>query len=140
MTRRTILAVFLTLCLLGTTALAQAPDKATDKNPLRKVWRLAKWLEFDEVQIAALKDLLKEQAQALRPLQERTKRINATLKELLASQDPNPAAVGKLVIARSRLGRQMAAAQKDFWVKFEALLTGEQKAKLEEAKAKRKNG
>ncbi len=138
MTQRVILAALLTFCLVGSTALAQAPDAAAGKRPFAKILRLVKFLNFEEAQIAQLKDLLKEQAEALKPLQERTKRINATLKELLASQDPNPAAVGKLVIARHRLALQMAKVKKDFWTKFEALLTPAQAAKLAEAKAKPK--
>jgi Spy/CpxP family protein refolding chaperone len=77
-----------------------------------------------------LAQLQQQKAQALQPLQEQVAQIQQTLQQLLAAPNPDPAAVGQLVIATNALEQQAQHIAGGFQQQALSLLQPGQKLKL----------
>ncbi len=67
---------------------------------------------------------------AIKPLEENLHDVQAQLTTVLATDDPDPAAVGRLVIQARDLRTQVTAANRDYIDGFQALLDEQQVKKL----------
>ena len=83
---------------------------------------VAEFLDLTEGQIAAWDVLIAEREQAAGPLRDAIAAVQQQLDDLLAGPDPDPLAVGGLVIERRDLGEQLAGVQRAYVAGFEGLL------------------
>jgi Spy/CpxP family protein refolding chaperone len=81
-------------------------------------------------QVTAWDALLEARQAAVEPLREDLQAAEKALYDLLQGANPDPAAVGTLVLKAKALREQMAAANKVYIDGFDALLTTEQMSKL----------
>lgn len=91
---------------------------------------VAAFLQLDESQAAAWTALLEDRGAAARPLHDAAAAVQAELEALLATADPDPTAVGELVLERRSLGEQLAEVNQTYVAGFEALLSEDQTARL----------
>ena len=113
--------------LVATAALAQ-PRPA----------RLAHYLEPTPDQVSAWKQIHTDTAALVQPLAATARETRTQLKAALESASPDPAAIGKLVIALHATRAQIRAARTDARAKLAAVLTPEQKTKFDALKAHRR--
>jgi len=66
--------------------------------------------------------LIAEREQAAGPLRDAIAAVQQQLDDLLAGPDPDPLAVGELVVERRDLGEQLADVQRAYVAGFEGLL------------------
>ena len=107
------------------------PGVPMPENPLRV---LARFLQLTEQQVADVRTLLEARKDIIEPLMKQIPEKEKELQELLNSASPDPAAVGRVTIAIRDLRRQVDEARKDFAAGFEALLTAEQKTRVNTAR------
>jgi Spy/CpxP family protein refolding chaperone len=91
---------------------------------------LARYLELTPEQMAAWDELLATLRSTVAPLHTQIAALQEQLEQLLGEANPDPAAVGALVIQIKKLRDQVAAAHSAYVAGFEALLSPEQLAKL----------
>jgi len=91
---------------------------------------LARYLELSPEQMAAWDQLLATLRETVTPLRTQIAAFQDQLHELLGQSNPDPAAVGALVIQIKLLHDQISAARHNYMAGFEGLLTQEQLAKL----------
>jgi len=103
------------------------PNAPMPENPVRV---LARFLQLTEQQIADLHTLLEARKDVVEPLMKQIPEKEKELRDLLNSASPDPRAAGRVTIAMHDLRRQVDEARKDFAAGFEALLTAEQKTRL----------
>ena len=122
--------------LLPLVALAFAVPGAAQETPPpgpfvdEAVRIVAAFLQLDREQVDAWILLGQDREAAARPLRQAADLVNAELQDLLASPDPDAAAVGVLVIERRNLGDQLAEVQRLYVEGFEALLDEDQSDRL----------
>ncbi len=107
------------------------PNAPMPENPVQV---LTRFLQLTEQQIADLRALLEDRKDVVEPLMKQIPEKDGELRDLLNSASPDPAAVGRVTIAMHDLRRQADEARKDFAARFEALLTAEQKSRLNTAR------
>jgi Spy/CpxP family protein refolding chaperone len=107
------------------------PNALMPENPVQV---LTRFLQLTEQQIADLRALLEARKDVVEPLMKQIPEMDRELRDLLNSANPDPAAVGRVTIAIHDLRRQADEARKDFAARFEALLTAEQKPRLNTAR------
>ena len=118
---KTRIVAALALFLIATAAFAQQPRAA----------RLARYLDLTPDQIAAWKQIHADTAPIIQPLAASARETRQQLKAALQATTPDPATVGKLAISLHATREQIRAARAAEREKFVALLTPEQKAKLD---------
>jgi Spy/CpxP family protein refolding chaperone len=91
---------------------------------------IARFLQLTEEQVATWDELLAAREEAVKPLREELRSIEEQLRELLQGENPDPTAVGTLVLAGKTLREGIAAAHKTYLEGFEAMLSPEQKGRL----------
>jgi Spy/CpxP family protein refolding chaperone len=91
---------------------------------------IVEFLALTQEQVAQWDALLAAREEAVAPLREQLRATEEQLKELLQSENPDPGAVGTLVLSGKTLREGIAAAHKNYVVAFEGLLTPEQKGRL----------
>lgn len=89
-------------------------------------------LGLTEDQKAAATQLHEELRAKAEPLMNEVRERHEALEALLDGANPDPATVGNQVIAAHKTREQLKALHDDFKTRFTALLTDEQKAKLEQ--------
>jgi Spy/CpxP family protein refolding chaperone len=89
---------------------------------------VAEFLNLTEDQIAAWDVLIAAREQAAGPLRDAIAAVQQQLDDLLAGEDPDPLAVGVLVIERRDLGEELADVHRAYVAGFEGLLDAEQLA------------
>jgi Spy/CpxP family protein refolding chaperone len=89
-----------------------------------------KFLELTPEQVTAWDTLLETRRALVEPLRAELQATEKDLHDLLQTENPDPAAVGTLVLKAKGLREQIAAANQAYVDGFEALLTAEQAAKL----------
>jgi Spy/CpxP family protein refolding chaperone len=92
---------------------------------------LKKALDLTDQQIQQLTQLRREEAQILQPLRTQIQEKNQALKEALASPNPDPSVVGNLTLELRNLRRQVQETNKMYHEKALAILTPEQRTKVE---------
>src|SRR5258708_15705050 len=89
--------------MLGTALFAQNPDAPQAPGPPD----LKTFLNLGDDQIQALQILQTQQAQAIQPVAQQLGQQQQKLQQLLEGTNPDPAAVGQLVIAIGTMTRQV---------------------------------
>lgn len=126
------------MLILAGTALAQppapqagpraAPAHAQEApHPVRVV---SVALELSEEQVAAFHDLLRDRKEANDPVQAEIDLLQDELDALLKGENPDPAAVGDIVLEIQDLRGELRENQQVFLDGFHALLTEEQSNRL----------
>ena len=88
-------------------------------------------------QVTSVSALVKKHRQAAFPLRQDMRARSQELQKALETPEPNPNAVGQLVIARRGLNKQLRALNVKLPSDIAALLTPEQQQKLEQLKERR---
>jgi len=99
--------------------------------------RLKRFLALTDTQFTDVSALVKKHRQAGFPLRQDVRARNQELQKALETPEPNPNAVGQLVIARRGLNKQLRALNVKLRSDIAAVLTPEQKQKFEQLKALR---
>jgi len=113
---------------LAVTAMEAGDQGAPDFPRAERV--ITEFLGLDEDQVAEWQALWEAREEAVAPLREQLRATEEQLRELLLGEDPDPGAVGALVLAGKALREGIAAAHQEYLMGFDALLTPEQKGKL----------
>lgn len=106
--------------------LAQEPPPAVQAAHHRVV----AFLELTEDQVAAWNEIYAIHREAEQPLKEDIAAINQELEALLGAEDPDPAEVGELAIARQGLRAELVEVHMIYNEAFMALLEEEQAQRL----------
>jgi Spy/CpxP family protein refolding chaperone len=91
---------------------------------------LKAFLNLSDPQIQGFVQLQQQKAQALTPLVQQSTQIQQKLQQILAAPNPDPAAVGQLIIAMSTLGQQFQQIAGSFQQQAANSLQPDQKTKL----------
>jgi len=119
------IALCLLLSLIPLAALAQA-----DGQPPPPVQMVARYLELSPEQVDAWLGLLDGLRQQQQPLHDQIQGLEEELKLQLQQPEPDPAAVGQLVLEINALRDQMFFNEETYRNAFEDLLNEEQLEKL----------
>jgi Spy/CpxP family protein refolding chaperone len=92
---------------------------------------LKAFLELSDAQIQSLGQLEQQKGQAVQPIAQRMQQSQQQLEKLLQGSSPDPAAVGRLIIDISTLGRQVQQIMIGFQQQALSLLQPAQKTKLQ---------
>jgi len=104
--------------------------QAGDPDASRAREAVIQFLGLTPDQVTAWNALLEARKASVEPLREDLQAAEKALYDLLQGANPDPAAVGTLVLRAKALREQMAAANKVYIDGFDALLTTEQMSKL----------
>jgi periplasmic protein CpxP/Spy len=94
-------------------------------------------LNLTDEQRASFKEIVEEHRKAQEPLRKQHQELRAQIRQQLESGNADAATIGQLTIQAHALGKQLHESRAALKDRFEALLTPEQKAKLEERKSQR---
>lgn len=132
MTRALFAAALVATLAIAVPSAAQAPPGPPPADDLCLPGAaqdvVARFLNLSDDQIAQWEVLIDEREQAAAPLRDAIAAVQQQLDDLLAGEDPDPLAVGVLVIERRDLGEQLADVQRAYVAGFEELLEAEQRA------------
>lgn len=120
-------------CLTVAGVMAQTPQgparpQIAPGTPPGKV--LAEFLKLTETQGNDLKQLFEKRQADVQPLQEQLRTKEKSWRELMATPNPDPVAVGRLAIDLHALRGKIAEVQENFMTSLESLLTEEQQNRL----------
>src|SRR5512142_2216073 len=101
------------------------------QHPQRPQAVLAQYLQLTQEQITAWQQIDKDTAAAVKPLSENARNLRKQVETALQGTNPDPAAVGKLVVAADAARDQIKSLQDAAKAKRLALLTPDQKAKYD---------
>ena len=99
-------------------------------------FRMARALDLTDEQRAAFKQILEEQHKASEPLRTQHRELREQIRQQLEG-NADATTVGQLTIQAHAVGKQLHESRAQVRERFEALLTPEQKAKLEALKSQR---
>lgn len=128
------------LALAGAPALAD-PGNGKGNPPPQDGGRrgaievVAHVLELSPEQMEAWRGILQATRDAIQPLGEQVRTKEQALRDLVGSTNPDPAAIGALVLEIKALREQIRALEEGSTTSFLALLTPEQTAKIAEVDA-----
>lgn len=141
------------LLLAAGTLLAQppaggAPGMRGPRGPMAKRMAAARGAEavkeslgLTDTQVQQLRELRRQRAEAARPAMEQLRQNREAIAEAMKADNPDAARVGQLMVDGKRLRESMRGSGEEYRAKAQALLTPEQKTKLEELqKAGRRGG
>jgi Spy/CpxP family protein refolding chaperone len=100
--------------------------------------RLAEELGLSEDQTAQLEALRGKQRETLRPLMESARQAHETFQTVLDADNADAAAIGQAALAMKAAEKKLRAAHDAAFEEMKAILTPEQAAKLEQARAQHK--
>ena len=137
--RGAALAAFGALSLAAAGVTARAAQSATETHDAGSgfrrggfmLGRMARALDLTEDQKASVKALMAEQRKAVEPLRAQHRELRQQIRQQLDSGNPDPAAVGRLTIQAHTVGEQLRDARAQMKDKISALLTPEQKTRLD---------
>jgi len=124
--------VALLLAFVGTSLLGQQAAGARGIRPGMAGRVLRQQLQLTNEQVSQLKEIRRQQFQALRPQREQIRTAARALREMTAAANPDATAIGNQVLALKNLRNQLRDARKEWNQKALAVLTPEQAAKLKE--------
>ncbi len=130
-------ALALAVAGTGTLALANEGEGHGFRGRGPGGFRGLRALELTDDQKAAFKTIMQEERQASQPQREQIRAVREQIRTLLDSGKADPAEVGRLTIQAHTLGTQLREQRKRAFERFEAQLTPEQKAKLDQMKQER---
>lgn len=87
---------------------------------------LARFFELDEAQIAVFQDLLTTRHEDVAVLRAQAQEIAASIRQAIGEPDPDPFAIGELVLAEHAIGEEIRQAEQTFTQGFVTMLTAEQ--------------
>ena len=125
----TLMKNFLTFLVISTSAMglfAQEPPPNRGPEPGQI---LGRFFGFDEAQITTLQALFETRRTSLQPIEEEVQITNQALRDLLNGENPDPTAVGELVIQEKALREQVGSVFQTFTEGFSEMLTEEQSQK-----------
>ena len=96
--------------------------------------RMAEYLELSDQQQASARELFADLREKTRPLREEQRATREQLRTALDAPNPDPTAIGRLVLSIHAKGEEMRAARKQADASFAALLTPEQRQKFDALK------
>ncbi|MCC7174879.1 MAG: periplasmic heavy metal sensor [Bryobacterales bacterium] len=119
--------------LAATVLLAQTPPGAARSAPERApgIAAVKAYLRLSDQQVEQLIQLRREEQQFVQPIREQIRAKAQDLRTLMESGSPDPASVGRLVLALRDLRKQAAGAAATYHEKALAVLDSVQKEKLE---------
>lgn len=119
--------------ILAVVVLAVAIPAVAQEGPIREhgMEAVARFLQLTPEQVEQWKGLLQVQEDALTPLREELRATEEQLGELLRGENPDPAAIGTLVLQGKAIKEEMGEAHRAYLDGFAALLTPEQTQRLE---------
>lgn len=120
--------IVLAVMSLALPAVAQTPDPGQGPGPAEQV--VAHFLQLTPEQLDTWHGLIEAREEAAAPLREALADVQAQLDELFAQEDPDPAAVGELVLERRDLGEALAEVHRTYVDGFEAMLDESQMDRL----------
>jgi hypothetical protein len=120
----TLISRFLLPLLTGAVLFAQ--DSSSNPQPPD----LKAFLSLSDAQIQGLVQLQQQKGQALTPLVQQSVQIQQKLQQILSAPNPDPAAVGQLVIAMTIVGQQFQQIAGSFQQQAVNSLQADQKMKL----------
>ena len=115
---------FLLPLLAGAVLLAQDPS-ANPQPPDLKAF-----LNLSDAQIQGLVQLQQQKGQALQPVMQQAAQAQQKLQQMLAAPNPDPTAVGQLVMDIATLAQQVQQIAGSFQQQASSLLQSDQKTKL----------
>jgi len=129
MSKRTILSLGL-ICsfLFVCTGVAAAQARP------RQLARLKTYLALSDAQATDIGALMKKHHQTVYPLRQELRESKQKLKTALDAPEPSSNAIGQLVIARNGLNKQLRAQNIKLRSSIAAMLTSDQRQKLEQLK------
>jgi Spy/CpxP family protein refolding chaperone len=130
-------ALALAVAGAGTVALANEGEGPRFRGRGAGFYRGLRALDLTDDQKAALRSIMQEQREASEPQREQIRAVRQQIHQLLDGGKADPAEVGRLTIQAHTLGLQLREQHKRAFEKFEAQLTPEQKAKLDQMKQER---
>jgi Spy/CpxP family protein refolding chaperone len=132
-------AAALALAVAGTGTLALADEGGHHRFHGRGpgFFRGLRALDLTDDQKAALKTIIQEERQASQPQREQIRAVREQIRTLLDGGKADPAEVGRLTIQAHTLGAQLREQHKRAFERFEAQLTPDQKAKLDQMRQER---
>jgi len=110
---------------------------ATGQTRAPRIAKLKTYLALTDAQVTEIRSLLKKQQEAAFPLRQQIRNTNQELRTALDTPEPNPQAIGQLVIARRDLRKQMRAINARLTKAIETSLTPEQKQKFDQLRERR---
>jgi Spy/CpxP family protein refolding chaperone len=118
--------------LLGVCVVALAVPVVAQEGPIqqRGMEAVANFLQLTPEQVDQWKGLLDTQEAALAPLRDLLRDTERALGELLRSDNPDPTAVGSLVLQGKNIKEQMGEVHRTYLHGFEGMLTPEQAGRL----------
>ena len=138
---KTILAMVMTVGLVGGAALAQAPpEHRKGGGPGERGDRMAEYLGLSAEQRASLEAMRDEHHKQTEPLRAEGHELHEALRTLMDQDNPDPTALGTAMLAVKQHDARMKASHEAFEAKLKAKLTPEQKQKFEAFKAAREVG
>ena len=99
--------------------------------------RMARGLDLTVEQKESFKALADEHRQAVEPLWQKHRELRQEIRKQLDAGNTDAQTVGQLTIDAHQVAQEMAESRKQVKEKFEALLTPEQKTKLEQFESRR---
>lgn len=127
------LAVVVLTVVSGAALWAQdAQRPAAPPPPARQaIAALRNQLGLTDQQVQQLTQLRREQEQVLQPLRQQIQEKAKALRDLMAAPSPDPAVVGSLTLELRNLRQQVRQTNETYHERALAVLTPEQKTKLE---------
>lgn len=129
--RLAITAVALSLLLAGSAAFAGQGRGGREGAPGRGIRAALAGLDLTDAQEAKVKELLEGERPKYEALRQEGRASREALRTAAKSETPDPAAVGAAFLRVDAHRKTLRAEKKSSRQKIEALLTAEQRAKLE---------
>ncbi|HSB08557.1 MAG TPA: periplasmic heavy metal sensor [Blastocatellia bacterium] len=130
-TKKTLSVVLFGAILLALGATAAGQGRAA------RIARLKDYLALTDTQAGEIAALLKKHQEAAFPLRQQVRSKNQELRSALDAPEPDPTAVGQLVIAKQVLNKQLRAMNAKLTRAIGAVLTPEQRQKFQRLRALR---
>lgn len=125
--RRTIFVMVFGLCVAG---LARAQEPSEPPFPARGAEAIKRILDLTDQQFQQLVDLQRSHREQARSLMTQVRDLERRRRELLQSENPDPAQIGEIAVQQRALQEQLRAAQQSYRESALAILTTTQKEKV----------
>ncbi len=126
--------------LLAWPAVGEPPAGAPAEPAPRLIERLTEVLSLSDSQTASVETLVESHRNQVRALREEQRADREAIRALVEGENPDPAEVGRLVIATHAKRQQVKAARESFEASLSALLTPEQRTAFDAVKRDRSFG
>lgn len=123
--------------LLGCALLLAIGPIGSGQGRGSRVARLKEYLSLTDTQVVEITTLLKKHQETAFPLRQQIRSANQELRTALDTPEPNPQAIGQLIIAKRDLRKQLRAINARLTAAIGTLLTTEQKQKFQQLRERR---